>query len=74
MRILPFINSEYISKSDKSFENFGLIHWIPNLVTDDNGNYKFNIPNDGIKKIKLVIEGVTNEGAIISEVKEVTIE
>ncbi len=74
MRILPFINSEYISKSDKSFENFGLIHWIPNLVTDDNGNYKFNIPNDGIKKIKLIIEGVTNEGAIISEVKEISIE
>lgn len=73
-RILPFINSDYISKSNKSFENFGLIYWIPNLLTDENGNYKFTFPNEGIKKVKLKIEGITNEGEIISEIKEVTIE
>lgn len=73
-RATPFINSDYLSKTSKGFENFGLIHWIPTVLTDDNGNFKFQISNDGPKTIQLRIEGITNDGKIISEVKEVTIE
>lgn len=72
--ITVFNNAEYTSEFAAGFENFGLIYWSPWILTDENGNIKITIENKNHKKAKLIIEGFSMEGKLISEEKEVIIE
>ena len=72
--ITPFENADYSSEKTIGFENLGIINWSPWILTDENGNIKVSIPNNNHKKVKLLIEGFTFEGKLISEVKEVNLE
>jgi hypothetical protein len=66
---VDFKNNDYASTSDKGFENFGIINWIPQIVTDENGNFKFEIPDIGKTTVKIKIEGLSDDGKLISEIK-----
>lgn len=68
-RIVPFENVTYTSTSDKGFENFGVIAWHPLLMTDENGNFEFNLPKTGQKTMKVIIEGFSADGKLTSEIK-----
>ena len=72
-RIDAFENPLYLSTSDKGFENYGVIQWIPTVLTDENGHFKFQIPNTDVKTLKIKIEGFTADGRLISETKVITI-
>lgn len=72
--ITPFENANYISENTNGFENFGLIYWSPWILTDEKGNLKVVIPNNTRKTVKLLIEGFTLDGVLISEIKEVSLE
>ena len=63
----PFIRPEYISKSNRSFEQYGIISWKPNLASNDKGVISFKIPDDGQRKLKLNLQGFSENGAIISD-------
>ncbi|WP_298155282.1 hypothetical protein [Flavobacterium sp.] len=67
--IRPFSNAAYLNKSGKGFEDFGLIHWIPNLLTDESGASTFQIPPLAQQTVKLLIEGISADGNLISEIK-----
>lgn len=69
--IKPYKNPDYASTTDKGFLNFGIINWIPSLTTNDTADFNFNIPNRNQKKIKILIEGFTGDGRLISEVKTI---
>ncbi|HLP64019.1 hypothetical protein [Flavobacterium sp.] len=69
--ITPFENAEYLSEYSTGFENFGLIYWLPWVLTDENGNVKIAITNKNHVKTKVVIDGFSNDGKLISEEKEV---
>jgi len=69
--IKPYKNPDYASTADKGFLNFGIINWIPSLTTNDATDFNFAIPNMNQKKIKILIEGFTGDGRLISEVKTI---
>ena len=73
-RILPFRNADYLSEFTTGFNNFGLIHWFPWVVSDENGNLMLTIANKKHKKVKVIIEGFSLDGKLISEEREVVLE
>ncbi|MEN0080186.1 hypothetical protein [Flavobacterium lindanitolerans] len=73
-KIEPFKNKLYTSTENRGFQNFGLIHWIPAIYTHDSKEFKFQIPNMGQKKVKLLIEGFSAEGQLISETRTISLE
>lgn len=73
--VIPtFENAEYTSEFTPEFENFGLIYWSPWILTDQNGNLKITIENKNHKKAKIIIEGFTMDGKLISEEREILLE
>ncbi|AWH85067.1 hypothetical protein HYN59_07970 [Flavobacterium album] len=72
-RVLPFENVHYSSTNDKGFENFGLIDWEPVIMTDENGAFRIEMPKTAQKTIKVVIEGFSADGKLVSEIKTMTV-
>ena len=73
----PFVvyeNPKYDNTQDVSFLKFGSVHWKPNVETDADGMFQFSIPNLFQSTIKVIIEGISSDGKLISETKTVTIQ
>lgn len=66
-----FKNVTYNSVDDKGFENFGIIDWQPNIWVDANGEFEFSIPTISAKPFKVLIEGFSADGKLISEIKTI---
>jgi hypothetical protein len=69
-----FKNSTYENYSDLAFQKNGTIAWIPNIYTDEEGNFSFSLPHLNQKQININIQGIDNFGQlyyqnIIIEVK-----
>ncbi|HEX8562465.1 MAG TPA: hypothetical protein VF676_05740 [Flavobacterium sp.] len=62
-----FENPKYDNVHNPGFQNFGTIHWIPNVNTDAQGNFTFSVPNLYQQAVKLHIEGISSDGKVISE-------
>lgn len=73
-KMIPFENVPLSSTKDKGFQDFGIIQWIPTVLTDDKGEFSFEIPRTGLKTVKIIIEGFTPDGRIISETKTIVVE
>ena len=65
----PFENAPYITTNDVGFENFGLIDWMPHIVTDETGEFKLYVAKTAQKSVKLFIEGFSADGKLFSEIK-----
>lgn len=72
-KVVPFENTTYATTTGKGFENFGLIDWHPLIMTDEDGNFKFKIPKTSQKNIKIIIEGFSADGKLISETKTISL-
>jgi hypothetical protein len=64
-----FYNPEFTSFTDTAFENFGLIHWEPLIWMDKNNSYTLKIPNYGFDNLKVVVEGMGEDGSVFSNVE-----
>lgn len=64
--INSFENVKYNGVKDAGFNTYGTIDWKQNIFTDQEGNFKFSIPNLYQNKVKIVIEGINNDGQLIS--------
>jgi hypothetical protein len=53
--------------NDKGFINYGTIHWEPEIILSKNRVNTFNIINTNTKSITLFIEGISEDGAVISK-------
>lgn len=62
-----FKNSNYTSTSSEGFLNYGVINWNPAVLTDEKNNFQLEVPNYNQRKVKLIIEGFTYDGEMISE-------
>lgn len=62
-----FYAPKYTSYLSKEFEKYGVIDWFPDVFLDQNGNLSFKIMNTLQPSIKLFIEGITEDGGLISE-------
>ncbi|SFN55621.1 hypothetical protein SAMN04487989_1011213 [Bizionia echini] len=52
-----------------AFSKFGVLNWIPNITPNKNGEYIFNIPNYFYEDVLLYIEGMCEDGSLISKVE-----
>lgn len=68
-----YTNPKFTNLQNDSFKTFGTIHWIPDVNTDANGDFKFTIPNLYQKMIKIVIEGLSSDGKLLSEIRTISI-
>lgn len=69
-----FKNVQYASTSDAGFRNFGLMDWIPRIITNETNNFTFKFPTYGQKKARLLIEGFSADGKLISEIRTIDLE
>jgi|GEM_PF-433298 len=72
-RFLPYQNPKYDNMRDEGFQKFGTIDWKPFVATNENGEFSFTIPNFYQKSVKIIIEGMSAEGEMISEIKTLNI-
>ena len=63
----PFIRPEYYTRTNRSFDYFGVVSWFPRMASNDQGVISFKIPNDGQEKLKLQLQGFTENGDLISD-------
>ena len=73
-KTMPYKNSTYSSTDGIGFKNFGVIDWIPNIITNEDGSFSFQIPNLNQKKVKLLIEGFSGDGKLISEIRTIDLQ
>lgn len=63
-----FTLPKYQNVRNQGFYNFGTIHWIPNINTDNQGNFSFAFPHLYQKGVKLQIEGIASDGTLVSKI------
>lgn len=68
-----FKADQYASTSGKGFENFGIIDWESKIYTNQQGEFNFRIPHTTQKTIKVLFEGFSADGKLISEVKTINL-
>lgn len=64
-KTIPFENQD-------EFNYFGTLGWFPKIELNDS-YYKIKVPKNHQKEIQVLIEGFTDEGHLISEVKKVLV-
>jgi hypothetical protein len=69
-----FYTPLYSSFDSTLFKNYGVIDWIPQLELNQNISSQLLIPDTKTKTIKLYIEGIADDGTLISEMKTLNIE
>ncbi|MGQ7946525.1 hypothetical protein [Flavobacterium sp. WC2509] len=68
---IQFENTQFAT--DKEFDYFGTLNWLPNIVSKDNSNYKIEFPKGNQKAYQISLEGFSAEGQLISEIKTIPI-
>ncbi|WP_394749782.1 hypothetical protein [Spongiimicrobium salis] len=68
-----FYTPKYPSYFDSSFQKYGVIHWAPEVITNNEGKAFFNIVNTGLEKMTLFIEGMGEDGSVFSMVKTIQV-
>jgi len=69
-----FYNPKYTSYTTQDFTHLGTIHWESELLTSEEGEAQFTIPSLQQKNVALFIQGILNNGALISESRVIPIE
>ena len=65
---------KYKTYNNSFFKEYGVIDWSPINTLNKNGEVSFKIEKIRNKTIKLYIEGITNDGLYISDVKTIILE
>jgi len=68
-----YYTPNYNTSDVSAFKKYAAIFWKPNMVFEQK-NYTFSVPHFNQKNIRLFIEGITKEGAIIYEEKVLSLE
>ncbi len=73
-RAKQFYVPKYKTYSYKAFENFGVIHWLPEVITNEKGEAAFKILDTKTKNVSFFIEGMGEDGSLFSILKTVHLE
>lgn len=63
-QLKSYKNLNYENYTQDNFQKNGTIHWIPNIYTNESGNFNFTIPHFDQEKIILNIQGIDNLGQL----------
>ncbi len=66
-----FYRPKYVSSESTVFENFGVLHWEPQLFTNEDGETELKIPNSNLSSVRFFIEGMGEDGTLLSHTQEV---
>ncbi|MEY8849854.1 hypothetical protein AB9K26_13630 [Psychroserpens sp. XS_ASV72] len=66
-----FYTPIYSSYSSAFFQEYGVVGWVSDVSADANGHLNFHIQNLPLEFVNLYIEGFTETGQFISEVKTI---
>lgn len=61
----------YNSSKRKAFAKLGVLNWIPSVTPNKNGEFIFNIPNYFYDAVNVYIEGMCEDGSLISKVETI---
>jgi hypothetical protein len=60
-------------QTQKEFTYFGTLNWYSNIPLKENKNFEIKFPKGNQKEIQLQIEGFSEEGQLISEIKKIPV-
>lgn len=63
-----FIRPPYYAFDNDSYKRYGVVSWIPDIVSNKQGVLSFKIPDDGQSKLNLHLEGFGEHGEYLSDV------
>ncbi|HEY6143958.1 MAG TPA: hypothetical protein VIV55_11140 [Flavobacterium sp.] len=69
-------NIEYqnsLFETQNEYYYFGTMNWSPNVTIKDNSNYEIKFPKGNQKEIQVLVEGFSNNGQLISEIKTIPV-
>jgi hypothetical protein len=66
-----FKNSQF--DTQKEFYAFGTLGWYPKILLKDTPNFEVSFPKGNQSEIQVLLEGFTNDGQLISEIKKIPI-
>jgi hypothetical protein len=66
-----FNNSQF--DTQKEFYAFGTLGWYPKILLKDDPNFEVSFPKGNQSEIQVLVEGFTNDGQLISEIKKIPI-
>ncbi len=69
---IKFKNSTF--NSQKEFIAFGTLNWSSNIPLKENGSFEIKFPKGNQNVIQVLIEGFSEDGQVISEIKKIPIE
>lgn len=68
-----FYIPEFYLHSKNDFLNYGMIHWKSNIATDESGLATYKIFNTNINNATIIIQGISADGKLLSEVKKINL-
>jgi hypothetical protein len=69
---IAFKNS--IFDNQKEFYSFGTLNWTPSIQLKDNSNFQIKFPKGSQTSIQVLIEGFSEDGQLISEIKKIPVQ
>ena len=63
-----FVRPDYFALDNDAFKKYGIIGWVPEIISNEQGVISFKIPDDGQRQLKLHLEGFGEEGTYLSDV------
>ncbi|TAI48058.1 hypothetical protein [Flagellimonas allohymeniacidonis] len=69
-----FFNPQYANFSSPKFKSYGTLHWEGQLITDEQGEAEIMVPTLSQKGAKVFIEGIADDGTLISDYQTVSFE
>jgi len=70
----PFVRPSYYSLNSDSFKRYGIIFWLPDVVSNEQGVISFKIPDDSQRNFKIILEGYGGDGAYLSQSLDIDLE
>lgn len=69
-KAITYKNSKFETK--KEFDYFGTLDWSPNIILKENSTFEIKFAKENQKEVKVQIEGYSNDGQLISEIRYLT--
>jgi hypothetical protein len=69
-----FIYNNSNFDNQKEFYSFGTLNWTPTIQLKENSNFEIKFPKGNQTEIQVVIEGFTNDGQLISEIRKLPVD
>jgi len=68
---IQFKNASFETQSE--FDYFGTLNWTSDFITDEHSGFQLKFPKNNQKEIWVLLEGFSEDGKLISEIKKIPV-